>query len=912
MLKRNGGEIHLKKPLFGGLETLFPNSTSDVRPGAAPIGGVRVHDLRNRSVFQDANLAEQRRAEPKSAVVRAAELLDRALFGGTQVDLPLAARAILTCERGCPLLLSGKTDAPGAILLQRAKEAAKSVVDLQEHAAGLVVLGLNEFCVQGQARKGAELFRKVYALVVKNDAAVCLDEDVVCQVLFLSASCLAAAGDFAQASADLKKAREELQKRTEKNVSDKQKWSPESRAMERDLLYVLGKCYKAMNRDREVRAVWRELFDLNDNADAAPELRLTRFGDERVRHCIALYELVGMEWGGGGAGSFSEEDVERGNGYFQRATALAADLGHNPDNMQKLTLNMEREAVTKAKEKAHEFLVTRSGVLLKVGDVVHIDGLQGETGRKFNSKAAKIVRLGATPGRWVVSLQDCDKELSLKHEKLSLPNCDKEWSSARGSARDGCFFAGDEVFLQNLAKRPELNGRRGIVQKGLGAGRERYELVLLPEEFEDCQEPSTTPTGGTPHDTSAASDESEFLRCLKLRKQVDGIILKILPKNLIRSPFRSDTTCPMCLDFAEDPLQLESCSHVYCRECVSRLWKVSHDCLVCQTPFDLDAFDAAANAWAASTSASSSAAPMSSSSDGPSGNKSPSTNEKSPLKDLSYTSLAIVAADRRSKRAGKRLEDLFDGEDSDDSDLEDLSFLREDQLLQGIFRDGCLKKLRKKIYRRAADGDKTCEPLLSELADYLDSQTKTADEYHNQLDAAKARSAAVVNMTQDEYDKRREKYDEELLKEKAGECYVGMTPAEIVTYHRCYVDTDGDEDPVLKKSCNMKLNKADRYGDGDQSALGIVPGTAGPELEAYWSEQYTIEGGFFHNFVECASSSYSSNKTTEVSHLLVPESPMCVGCVKQLSELLRSSWDSSVDHVVAGVSVVYDRSTQCW
>ena len=67
----------------------------------------------------------------------------------------------------------------------------------------------------------------------------------------------------------------------------------------------------------------------------------------------------------------------------------------------------------------------------------------------------------------------------------------------------------------------------------------------------------------------------------------------------------------------------------------------------------------------------------------------------------------------------------------------------------------------------------------------------------------------------------------EARRAKAG----GGTP---VPPHEMFREADGSNDPVIRRACEVEMNRNDPRGDGDQSPLSGFPGSPGADLEMLW------------------------------------------------------------------------------
>ena len=55
-----------------------------------------------------------------------------------------------------------------------------------------------------------------------------------------------------------------------------------------------------------------------------------------------------------------------------------------------------------------------------------------------------------------------------------------------------------------------------------------------------------------------------------------------------------------------------------------------------------------------------------------------------------------------------------------------------------------------------------------------------------------------------------------------------------VPFHERFREADGSNDPVIRRACDVEMNRNDPRGDGDQSPLSGFPGSPGSDLEMLW------------------------------------------------------------------------------
>ncbi len=342
------------------------------------------------------------------------------------------------------------------------------------------------------------------------------------------------------------------------------------------------------------------------------------------------------------------------------------------------------------------------------------------------------------------------------------------------------FCVGDEVAIVDLVKRADLNGRRGLIRKPISMFRPRYGVQVLPKARKE--------------DGENAEKEDE--------------IVHVLPKNLKRiwtgcdsdststatTSMQDATRCAICWQLLKENTKagkvLEKFTphgNQYCLDCVDAFVAsgLTED-KVCVITRDI-------------------------------------------ADEPEFAVISKVTAERRAKSCAL----VVPGP----APLK----VEEQPKLVG---SNAAPKLFQEFDSDRAQAQHEYAKFQAATPEFFHQARKKAKE-------GKITNEEALNVCKDDYHKRRL---EMLQQRHAGFQAQGKTayataelPADAAVNANDYMKgccaEDGSDDPVIQRACDVKKNQLDKFGDGDQSALTVVPGGPGADLEQYWST-----GGTFNPF----------------------------------------------------------------
>ncbi len=461
------------------------------------------------------------------------------------------------------------------------------------------------------------------------------------------------------------------------------------------------------------------------------------------------------------------------------------------------------------------------------------------------------------------------RKLKLIYSKVEAEKARKEFvAGAEHVTKQGRFFFGDEVVIDGLVAKPELNGRHALVRRVINECRPRYEVELLPKGTTSTQsaasEGAEEPKPDAPltkqaqkHAKKRAEKKAAAaaVEAVELQTSEATPFLHILPKNLKRSQL-PDCMCGICQDTLEDPITLESCGHKYCGKCLA-----THETITqaMEETDDLYAEDETAT----------------------SGFACPVCRVETKLSDETWNLLATATFQARQERAAaaeEKCRNVYEQAKNAKSEKkaatlpglmgsqtasQKFAHLTSGLGINEFFREEMLKGLPEKSREAVLTGtgygheitqafeEDYAAQRAREAAAYRAGRVAAGDKNLGESDeAAAARhgkknietaAEALAGSARPGGDSSSEDASDYSSSDEED----GELPPEFLNGGRDVVGVaaDGSDDPVIQRSCNVALNKADRYGDGDQTSLSCKPGDPGCDLEAYWST-----GGNFDPF----------------------------------------------------------------
>ena len=419
------------------------------------------------------------------------------------------------------------------------------------------------------------------------------------------------------------------------------------------------------------------------------------------------------------------------------------------------------------------------------------------TGKTVNAGGAREISFQAAHLRRVFCKRDADAE------------AERFRKSAQRVKQNGRFCFGDEVIFEGLVKREDLNGRHAVVRRTLSEWRGRYEVELV-----------STHTKRNPENAMPTE------------------IVHVLSKNLVRAPPRPEE-CGICLGEVKSPgVKLQACGHRFCAECLD-------DVLGCLAGGVEPSTSPSSNAECPLCRAEMTAADLSSAA------RVFAARRQVALCNACTTAIVPKSAEKLTPGLQRFRHLCRDADLTSALRAEVLRELPPEMAAQFLFPPEEEEPPRKSGARpvpapeeanRAFSQDYERRRREQALQFVEEEFAEEVEEPHSSVGGAKQRknankrkkrAAAAAAAAAEQQEKREAQQDRSvrrLVHEKVHRDVVGDAD-------------DGSDDPVIRAACDVKLNKTDIYGDGDQSKLLIKPGTPGPDLEAYWSS-----GGNFDPF----------------------------------------------------------------
>ena len=655
---------------------------------------------------------------------------------------------------------------------------------------------------------------------------------------------------------------------------------------------LIGKCYNFLGNHAEAK----KFLDLHLEHElpvvesSKPKSKL------RTHMCNTLYTLVGLEYTLG-----LEKEPQK---HFLLAERLRKTVDDDDrrevDGQRAICVGQKRraEAVAGGRQNGGSSCDGRNGSndlpVFKEGDVVEVI----PPATKYVGERGEVVAPAATKGRFIVRFKhwcvtvhgaktpaapakkasaasskasstkgatsEADttttiKEISFqtKHLKLIFSKHEAEqaskefFRSARQVLENGRFCFGDEVLIDGLLNRAELNGRRGIIRRALSEWRARYEVELLEEGTQyqlrvTQREEVGEKSDGEDSFVSAESPKSGLTKQSPSSPKSDSrpkTLLHIQSKNLKRAPQRQGE-CPICLDEIKSPIALDACGHRFCSACVDDvLQNLSKNntqkeysaaaCPLCRTAMTGADTEKVAQIFASrrqvALCSSCAIVPVE---DSGLPRSLPRTAGLRHYRDLySQPDLAQALAEelRRGLPEGMAEHMDFLGEDFNKARTGSTKPARGDNAEDDEERHARVMKAFEEDYahRRRQHAE--------QFAAGVEADGEHRNLFYSQGDGdyGSGQGAAASGRAADPGDEGTKKSKNK--RKKKGAVSSAQTAGLLGGRDVVGRADDGSDDPVVQKACNIKLNKLDAFGDGDQSRLSIRPGTPGPDLEAYWS-----------------------------------------------------------------------------